>query len=303
MIAVGGLFYNAEPFLDKWFECLLKQDYPKSEIRLVLVYGAGKDETPQRLRDIVRHLSRPWRRPFAEIQLFEINRILDGGQISDDEWDRYRLNQENVCKVYNHLTELSRPDDLVIMEQDVEAPPDAVRRLTEMRDKLHGDITAGVTLVTGGEMRQHLWGGGYLKVTGLPFVSACVYQPGGRRLQGISLQCNRVNSVRVPAALVNKVLVADGIATGLCLLTRRVMDAVQFETSNESSQDFYFCRRARDLGFRIVVDTGLWYEHRHYTYRVEYTEDGLYVTLIDSVKQDGIRFERELEPTPPSHLK
>lgn len=282
MIAIGGLFYNAAEFLDTYFKMLLIQDYPKRKIRLIWLYGEGDDET---LR-LLKQFGEKHGRDYAEFTLFQINRIpgdmtgTEGGKIA----------QENIVKAYTHLVELSRPDDLIIMEQDIDAPPHAIRRLIELRDDGAG-IAGGLCLVTGAELKVKAKNGGIFRVGGLPSVSSYVLDQ-KRELQPISRQAEKFNCTRMPKELLSREMYVDAIATGLSLLTRKVLDDIPFETSHKRTQDLHFCIRAREKGYRIICDTGLWYEHLHYKYRREILSDGsLFITLLDSLKLDGITFE------------
>lgn len=283
-IAVGGLFYEAEPFLNTYFRMILAQDYPKDKIRLIWLYGRGQDGTLNRLKQFgVDHGSE-----YAEFTLFEINRIT--GDLTAEKG--HEIAQENVCKCYNHLIELSQPDGLIIMEQDIEAPPNAIRRLLELHDK-GADITAGVTLVTGGELKIAMKEEGKtFSLCGLPAISGYYLDPKGD-YQQIGITLRKVNAVMVLDDVMGKEMWLDGAATGMSFLSRPLMNKLKFETNDKNSQDLYYCKRARRAGFKVLVDTGLWYEHLHYKYRREKTEHATTFHLLDSVKSDGITFKIE----------
>lgn len=228
--------------------------------------------------------------------------------------EKVALSQENVVKAYQHLVELSHPDDLIIMEQDIEAPPNAISRLIKLREE-GAAIAGGICLVTGAEMKVATRNGGLFKICGLPSVSAYIHQDereevkehqcvtcrnwtytsklnGKKGFLPISLQTMKFNSTRLAKELQNRQMYVDAIATGLSIFTREILDELPFEVSEKRTQDLHFCARARERGFKIICDTGLWYEHNHYKYRQEELSDGsLLITLLDSVKGDGITFE------------
>jgi len=282
LIAVGGLFYQAERFLDDYFSMLRAQEYPKRKMRLIWLYGEGEDATLKSLKQFGEEHGRE----YAEFTLFQVNRM--PGDLTGEEGKR--LAQQNVVQAYNHLLEFSKPDDLLIMEQDIVAPPDAVSKLIALSEK--AAIVAGVTLVTGSQLKVEAKNGGIFKVCGLPAVSAYVFDA-KHEYTSISTQLVRINAIRLPAELMDKAFFVDGVATGLSLIKREVMDRLIFETAPIRSQDLHYCARARELGYKIAVDAGIWYEHNHYKYRKEFTPAGLVLTLLDSVRNDGITFEIE----------
>ena len=63
-----------------------------------------------------------------------------------------------------------------------------------------------------------------------------------------------------PNVELNKVYEADGVGMFCCLIKKKVFEVVPypwFKSEPNLGEDFYFCQKAKEKGFKIIVDTGI----------------------------------------------
>lgn len=276
-IAIGGTFYNGEPFIHVYFKSLLDLDYPKDKIRLCFVYGESSDRTEPFLREFQRIHNLEYR----SIRVRKLPRV--------EHKEKQTALQINVCNALNELIRWSEPDNLVVMEQDIKVSSNTIHRLLRIKG-MGAAICSGVTLVTGGTASYELKDGSCLRITGLPHVSA--YWTMGEERIPISKPTSAFQLIVLPYK--GKILEVHALGTALVYLTREVMDKLKFEPDiNEfgltnQTQDINYCDRARKFGLQIMVDTGLWYDHLHYSYRTWADKNGMRILLTDSTKTDFV---------------
>jgi hypothetical protein len=282
--ALGCPLYNSVRFLPKYFESILALDYPKKEIHLKFVITKCNDSTEEWVRDFIKDHGSEY--GSTEVRVREkvkgeshlLTKIL------------------NVADAWDILSQMSKPYDLMVIEHDNTVPPDSVKRLLKMVE-MGADMCSGLTLMMGGNASYQLADGSVFRVTGMPtfsaYSNAYMNQPikdefGRPAVLQIGRQTPSFQVIYLPKVLANRIIKVGAIATGMVYLTRRIMDAIKFECMPDSSQDLVFCQKAYALGFKLLVDTGLWYEHHHYSYFKWVDGDGRIVVYLRGQNLDDL---------------
>ena len=278
--ALGCPLYNSVRFLPKYFESILTLDYPKKEIHLKFIITKSSDSTEEWVRDFIKDHE-------SEYGSTEV-RIRD--KIVGDSHLLTKI--QNVADAWDILSQMSKPYDMMVIEHDNTVPPDTVKRLLKMVE-LGADMCSGLTLMMGGNASFKMENGSVFRITGMPTLSAYSNVPikdehGRPAVLQIGKQTPSLQVIYLPKALANRVIKVGAIATGMVYLKRRLMDTIKFECMPDSSQDLVFCQRAFAAGFTLMVDTGLWYDHHHYSYFKWVDGEGRVVVYIRGQNLDDI---------------
>jgi GT2 family glycosyltransferase len=251
-ITIGTIFFNNAWCIEAYLQGLSNLNYPKCYIELIFVDSSDSDDTFERLQS--------WRRVYGSMFFnFELVKLPNKKSTHKQSW------LKNIINARNKVVELKNKDtDLYFVDSDVVIPPNAIERLQHMKD-LGADIAGGMTIVHGGQLRDTK--GNLVKVvptfslyhtitvrnTFLPIPYVYLEEQDG--LMGL------------PMNLRNKVIRVRGMACGLMMITKPVLDKIKvFKFSKDFGEDLDFCVRAKDAGFELFGDTGLWYDHLHYVY-------------------------------------
>jgi len=246
-IAIGGLFYNSSKYLDKYFNHLLAFKVDKKLLHLRFVVTASEDGTEKAVEAFkVCHGTE-----YASVQIEKIERT--GSSLV-----------ANVANAWNTLARISSPHNLIGIEHDCGASQDAISRLISSAVK--SDIVAGITVTLGERRNLKLEGGAIASFLNLPQVTAVIKTTDG--FHTIAKSTPGFQLIFVPKVLHGKTIEVDGVATGLIYLSRKVLDSISFDTDDFTSADLAFCTKAKKVGFKVLVDTSLWYDHYHYEYKM-----------------------------------
>jgi hypothetical protein len=254
-IALGGLFYNSERWLPKYFKDILALNYLKSRIHLRFVITKSDDSTEKMVDEfLLQHGSE-----------YASAIVKKRGRTSAE--NHYMYDKiSNVVDSWETLRLASAPYDLLVVEHDQGLPTDALTRLLKMR-KNGANICSGLSLVAGGQMHWTLADGSVLRIDGLPNLTAySEISGGGGELRSICSHTPTFHLIYLAKEFTNKTFQIGATSFGVVLLGREVLNRVAFTYTKHYTQDMWYCIQARKAGFKIVVDTGLWCDHHHYDY-------------------------------------
>jgi len=256
-LAIVTPFYNEKRALPDYLEHLKNLDYPKSKLGISWVDNSSTDNTLSLLK--------AYRRQFgSKYKWFRIRQTphLKSLKLS------FEGHNNIVISVRTMIKDIK--EDCVFIGADCYPPPNGILRLNYLVQKKGADIAGGITLVGGGNINT-----GRYKLSNVPVISAYFYKPQKETFESISLvKRTKPHLLIIPAKLVNNRFKVGGVGTGFAFIKREVLDNIPFEFSAKFGEDLWFCLMARMQGYRIWVDTSLWYEHWHIVYRRRMLRDG-----------------------------
>jgi cellulose synthase/poly-beta-1,6-N-acetylglucosamine synthase-like glycosyltransferase len=241
-LTIGTPFFNSEWCINKYFDSILNLDYPKKLLDLILVDNGSSDNTYRLLKHFCKSYSKKYRR----IQVLEKkNRVKHTKAFLTTAW--------NAALVRNLIVDNTGSEDIIFVDSDCLIPPYSIKRLIGGAE-MGGDIIGGITVMK-------------LKVKH-PTITAFTYTE-----SGIGANIGLINekiplTLLLPAWLFGKRWLVTVVGTGLSYYKRKVLDKVKFELDPEINEDVNLCTRANELGFRVVADFGLWYEHLPLKYEI-----------------------------------
>ena len=151
--------------------------------------------------------------------------------------------------------------------------------MLEIRDGV-ADIASGLTVVTGREMYLATDTGG-LWIGGMPYLSATQVGEDPEIPDRTLNYYVGMYIMYLPEHACERVIAVDFVGSALLFAKRAVLEKLKFRYLKDRTQDVTFSLDARKLGYTVAVDTGLWYDHKHYDYERERVRGlGLYVRLI-----------------------
>lgn len=249
VITLATPFFNAEKYLSLYFEHLLKIDYPTSLLNLVFCDNESTDHTLCLLKKFcIEH-----QHEYNSISLISVPRIRNSSPDLE-----YLITQLNIIEVRNAIIKASK-NDLIFIDGDCFPPPDAVFKLLAMRDYYKADICGGVSI--GGRLTFCATVGKFAEDQDL--------MPVGK-IEG--------NKITIPR-YEQPIFKVEWIGHGLILICRKVFDKLKYEFSQGEGEDLFFCYRANLLGFRLLADISLWYEHYRYNYTRKTTKNKIIITI------------------------
>lgn len=117
MIIIGGPIYKRAWILDKWFECIEKQDWGLDKVGFVFEAVHGDTETLDKLFD--------WHSRHPEVSVFDVNLDRDKGHVDHGEGGRRRWGMERyqtMVRLRNNLLQKVRvhaPDRFFSLDSDI----------------------------------------------------------------------------------------------------------------------------------------------------------------------------------------
>ena len=153
----------------------------------------------------------------------------------------------------NSIVKELNKDWLFFMDSDQTFAPDALKRLLSW----NVDIVSGLVFQRGGLPEPMIYKYEFEKDKG-HFYRSMAEVIGDYLLQHKELWPTAVNgAIVLPPA--QGLLECDGVSAGCLLVHRRVFDAIeppwfQWNEDATAGEDFYFCRKAQEAGFKIFAD-------------------------------------------------
>ncbi|WP_400087345.1 glycosyltransferase [Yoonia sp. R78084] len=127
---------DAAPFLERCFELLTQLTYPKDRLKIVFCEGDSRDDTKERLAELVSTHKNMFRA--IEVTTLEVNSTLDRAKRWLPALQRER--RSNLAKVRNHLIDhgITENDDWALwIDVDVcDYAPDIIERLLSEHEKV-----------------------------------------------------------------------------------------------------------------------------------------------------------------------
>lgn len=174
-----------------------------------------------------------------------------------------KISNRPADQARNEIIRKLEKDWLFFMDSDQTFPPDCLMRL------LSWDlpIVSGLYFKSPGKPVPHVYkyayNDGHHQYQGL-------IDPIGRYLSRFAEQLKGQVAIVLPGKR-EDLIECDGIGVGCLLVHRRVFQAIEppwFKYNEDANvgEDFYFCRKVQEAGFKIYVDPGVVCGHREKTF-------------------------------------
>jgi hypothetical protein len=234
-IALCTPFLNSENYIHEYLKHVYALDYPKNLMSLFFLV-TGKDSTWNTLQQFKKLSGNQ----YAKIKIQRIKNFAGG------EHTQVR----NIALCRNTFVKMSNPLDIVFLDGDTFPPP-------QMINRLKGCISLGAD-VSGGIFPHLVNSSRELRVAFYAFI-----REGGQSWY-YSPQTDRVDNgmlyLKTDNRFWNNRFWVDSIGGGIFYVKREVLNKIPFKLE-EGSEEVSFCFHARDLGYKVMIDTGLYCRH------------------------------------------
>ncbi len=170
-----------------------------------------------------------------------------------------KISNRPADEARNDIVKRLEKDWLFFMDSDQTFHPDTLHRL------LSWDlpIVSGLYFKSPGQPVPHVYT--YAYQDGAHNYQALL-DPIGRYLSGYAEQLKGNVAIVLPSTR-EQLIECDGIGAGCLLVHKRVFDAIEppwfkYVEGTNCGEDFYFCRKVQQAGFKIYVDPGVVCGHR-----------------------------------------
>jgi len=279
-LTIGTPFYNSAWCFKEYADGLLNLSYPKPKIELVFMDNESTDNTLQLLNGFKEEHDSEYYAilidscPHTYPDMQSVNSLKLGNNII-----------ENIARTRNWIIQSKHPDtNLVFIDSDSVPPSNGIERLLKMTKKpYYGDVCSGITIEPTTAYYVEFPTAAKQQIeelirTNLEYVLHKFL----RRVPSFDFSlefnirgepvpiCSLNNILSLPPQLRNKILEAKLCGFGFVLIKNQVLQEQSFETDQTLrgfvGEDYHFCNQARQLGFKVLVDTNLWYDHLHWLY-------------------------------------
>lgn len=253
--------------------------YPKGSIHLFLFDNESDDDTLSHLLNYTSTRNGM----FASCEVGTISR-------DDKEGVAYLNERYNIVNVRNQfLDKVSGRWHMMMLDSDCIPPLDGVERLFSMVEGNGAGIAAGITIIATGKLIDRA--GKIKPIENIPEVTAFIQASGKFRTIG-RVSFDRPDLVKLPANRIG-IFTVDVVGTGMCMINK-ALGNLRFTYSEGLGEDFLFCQKVASLGYPVVVDTTLWYDHLHYEYRLLPQRNGSLTVAFKGIRGGrGRMFLRE----------
>lgn len=250
-LTIGCPFYQSKWVIKEFFNGIVNLDYPKSLIDIIWVDNGSTDGTYEELLDFKDKYS----------GLYNSIRILKCPRIRGKRKKKWMINITNSCNMIREYKD--KNTDLVLYGSDCVAPPEGIWKLLDMKH-LGGDLCGGITIIFGAKTfdpkKKKI-------IVGPSFTGYYKLMSNGM-FALVPFKWNRKKSMlALDPSYQQKVIRVLVIGTGFCLITKEVLAVVKWKLDYAYGEDLRFCYDAHLAGFKIYMDTSLWYDHLHYRYK------------------------------------
>lgn len=276
LVTIGTPFYNSAWSFNEYARGIVNLTYPKKKTELIFADHKSKDNTLNLLKDFKKQYESEYR----SISVHKIEHLLQ-------DHTHIRNRTLNIAQIRNFIIEKKAPNtNLIFLDSDCILPSNAIQRFLKMTYR--GDICSATTIHAisnyyaefGNLTKQQLLNlcrnPTYLTET-LKQVASLNFSLKMNVRGEIETFHSNNNIIYLPKQIRNKIIPV--IFCGFCcvLIKNTVLKSLKIDMTpsrhDNLSEDSIFCLDARKLGFKIVVDTGLWADHIRFSYEKSLSND------------------------------
>ncbi len=253
-ITITTAFHNSQQHLSRYLECLTSLDYPCGQMNLLWADNASEDHTKQILSAFVKkHGSK-----YNSVLLFDVQRLAYGNKDSQ------------IANVMNALFEHAQTD-IINIDSDIVAPSNSVHTLLSVQKRHGANVCSGITTFIIPHANKLI-----------PVINAFTFDSQNHSFINIaSRYLDETGKLRLPFMETE----VDACGFGLCLIEIKVIKqlkcsidsgtAISSTENTAPCMDIRFCMDARSLGYRIMIDTSLYFQHPTLHHEVHTCENAI----------------------------
>lgn len=251
-ITITTAFYNSEENVSNYLDCLTNLDYPKKCINLLWADNGSIDHTRQLLSSFLKKNGPD----YHSVKLIDVPRL---SQIEKKDLQ--------IANVMNALFEHAKTD-IINIDSDIIFPNDSIHKLLFMNRVYAANICGGITAFIIPEKGRLI-----------PVINAFSFDSMSKCF--INVGQNFLNENRILRLPFMKIEV-DSFSFALCFIEKRVLKRLRCHVNSYDHNlllcvDIHFCLDAKLLGFRIMVDTSLYFRHPTLSHKVQIYKDNIVI--------------------------
>lgn len=287
LVTIGTPFYNSEWSFNEYRKGITNLTNPKEKTEFVFIDHTSTDNTLELLKDFKSQHESKYHSIIVDsypLTRVDVKSLNETERIFHD-YTQLTERTRNIALIRNFIIEKkSLNAHLVFLDSDCIPPSDAIQRLLKMIDSpYYGDVCGGITIQNASNLYSEFSscpknGLAYLVTRDYTYYLnkflkqvACLNFALETNIRGeIKPLLSRNNVVSLPQELKNKIIEVKFTGFACVLIKNTVLKSLQIDTNPSRhtflSEDQIFCLDATKLGFKILVDTGLWIDHLHFSY-------------------------------------
>ena len=232
-------FYKASNHVFRYLDGLERLDWDKKHLSLCFL--VSEDDTTLK---ILRDYKKSFGSMYKSIKIETSKRLHGASKV------------QNISIARQRLVQMSKPDPVFFIDSDVIVSPKSLKKLKNIMDGGH-HISGGLYLMLNSDSDSK-----ELRI-GVPLYL-------GDESRSYYLGFSDLSKGIFIDSVFNKRINVDAIATGCMLISRDVLNKVNFRYNNGGpSEDLDFCFSAKKIGYDVIADTSILCQHTPVPYVLE----------------------------------
>lgn len=238
-------------------DCLINIDYPKECLNLLWADNGSIDRTKELISNFLK----------KHVHEYNSVKLLDAPRLSET-----NKKDSQIANVMNALFEHAKTD-IINIDSDILAPPNAICKLLSMNEVYKTNVCGGITAFIIPQQGKLV-----------PVINAFMFDLQNKRFSNVAQHFLNQNGVlHLPFMKID----VDSCGFALCFIEKRVFKRLKCHVNSDGiiccDQDFtpcvdiHFCLDAKLLGFKIMVDTSLYFKHPTLSHEVHINRDNIVI--------------------------
>jgi len=249
-ITITTAFYNSGENVSGYLDCLTNLDYPKKCVNLLWADNGSTDHTKRLLSDFLKKNGLD----YHSVKLVDVPRL-----------SQTEKKDLQIANVMNSLFEQANTD-IINIDSDIIFPSDSIHKLLLMNRTYVANICSGITAFIIPEKGRLV-----------PVINAFSFDSVGGRLVNVGQSFVDENGfAHFPFMKIE----VDSCSFALCFIEKWVLKRLKCHLNSCDHNlplcvDIRFCLDAKSLGFRVMIDTSLYYIHPTLSHKVQIHENSI----------------------------
>ena len=256
-VTITTAFYNSEKHLSNYLDYLMNLDCPRECLNLLWADNGSIDHT----KEVLSNFLKKHGHEYNSVKLLDVPRL---SQTDKKDFQ--------IANVMNALFEHAETD-IINIDSDILAPSDSIRNLLFMNEVYKANICGGITTFIIPQKGKLV-----------PVINAFKFDLQNKCLSNVAQHfLNHNGTLSLPFMKIE----VDSCSFALCFIEKRVFkqlkcrvdsnDKISYEREFFPCVDVQFCLDARLLGFRVMVDTSLYFRHPTLSHEVHIHKNGIVI--------------------------
>lgn len=251
-ITITTAFHDSEKNVSDYLDCLTNLDYPKECINLLWADNGSIDYTRQLLSDFLKKHEPD----YHSVKLIDVPRLSQ-----TEKKDRQIANVMSV--LFEHAE-----TNIINIDSDIIFPNDSIHKLLFLNGTYAANICGGITAFIIPEKGRLI---PVINAFSFDSISKCLINVGRGFL-------DEKRILRLPFMKIE----VDSCSFALCFIEKRVLRRLKCPVNSHDHNlplcvDIHFCLDAKSLGFRVMIDTSLYYRHPTLSHKVQIHENNIVI--------------------------